>query len=99
MVSKLYIASVPMRMTTERIAPVLLGADAPEAPALVAGDDVMSYARLTAAVHRRADELDLAPRSLVVLEASNTVDASSTNSNFGSSAEIRQLCKYPRQGN
>ena len=47
---------------------------APRAPRLVEGDHVVTYADADARPFgSRVDELDLPPRSLVVLEAANTV--------------------------
>ena len=60
-----------MGRTTE----VLLGAGRPDAPALVEGHRVLTYAGLHAAVTDRADALDLLPRSLVVLGMTNTLEA------------------------
>jgi acyl-CoA synthetase (AMP-forming)/AMP-acid ligase II len=58
----------------ERAANALLASGAPESAALVEGDALVTYAELAARVQRRREELDLAPRSLVVLRGANTVE-------------------------
>ena len=54
---------------SEALAAVLLGAGAPTATALVAGERAVTYAELRSLVATRAATLDLAPRSLVVVRA------------------------------
>jgi len=66
-----YIGAV---LLSDRASDVLLGVGAPPAAALIEGDRVVSHGQLGDAVARRAGELDLAARSLVVLEATNTIE-------------------------
>jgi acyl-CoA synthetase (AMP-forming)/AMP-acid ligase II len=58
----------------ERVAGALLGAGAPDAPALLDGSRVVTYGDLAARVAARAVELDLGSRAVVVLRAENTLD-------------------------
>ncbi len=53
---------------------MLVGAGAPDAPALLDGSRVVSYRDLADRVAARAVELDLGPRAVVVLRAENTLD-------------------------
>ena len=57
-----------------RVADVLLGAGAPDAPALIDRDSTLTYAELAQRVDARAGELALTQRSLVAVEATNDVD-------------------------
>jgi acyl-CoA synthetase (AMP-forming)/AMP-acid ligase II len=61
-----------------RLAPALLDAGAPDAPAVIDGDRVVTYAELRARVGARLEELALAPRSLVVLKAVNSAESVTT---------------------
>lgn len=60
--------------TTENFALGLLASGAGDAPALIEGDRVVSYAELERRVAQRSEELGLSSRSLVVLASSNTVE-------------------------
>ena len=60
------------------MAGVLLGTGAPTAPALVAAERIVTFGELRALVAARGRELELAPRSLVVVRAAPTVELVTT---------------------
>jgi non-ribosomal peptide synthetase component E (peptide arylation enzyme)/acyl carrier protein len=66
--------ATPMARVKDRVSAALLGAGAPDAPAVIDGSLVITYSQLRDRVSARRDELALAPRSLVVLEGASTAE-------------------------